>query len=85
MGHLIAAAGAVEASVCALAIRDGVLPVNANLPSSIQTATQRSCAMRRAERVRSALSNSLGFGGSNSCVVAFRPPARSRRPAVGGV
>ena len=31
MGHLIAAAGAVEAAIAALAIRDGVLPVNANL------------------------------------------------------
>ena len=31
MGHLIAAAGAVEAAVCALAIRDGIAPVNANL------------------------------------------------------
>ena len=30
MGHLIAAAGAVEAAVCALAIRDGIAPVNAN-------------------------------------------------------
>src|SRR5438132_1493754 len=30
MGHLIAAAGAVEAGVCALAIRDGIAPVNAN-------------------------------------------------------
>src|SRR5215510_10421054 len=31
MGHLIAAAGAVEAGICALAIRDGIAPVNANL------------------------------------------------------
>src|SRR5690606_4743887 len=30
MGHLIAAAGAVEAAVCCLAIREGVAPVNAN-------------------------------------------------------
>jgi len=30
MGHLIAAAGAVEAGICALAIRDGIAPINAN-------------------------------------------------------
>ena len=34
MGHLIAAAGAVEVAVCALAIRDGLMPINANLKRS---------------------------------------------------
>jgi len=74
MGHLIAAAGAVEAGVCALAIRDGVAPVNANL-----THPDPDCAVNvvrgesRPMRIRAALSNSLGFGGSNSCL-AFRHP-----------
>jgi beta-ketoacyl-acyl-carrier-protein synthase II len=75
MGHLIAAAGAVEAAVCALAIHHGTLPVNANLrqidPECEHLDIVRD-APRRA-RVRAALSNSLGFGGSNSCV-AFRHP-----------
>jgi 3-oxoacyl-(acyl-carrier-protein) synthase len=68
-GHLIAAAGAVEAAFCALAIRDGVVPPNANL-------VQRdpACDLRFVERtshrpVRVALSNSFGFGGSNNCLV----------------
>jgi 3-oxoacyl-(acyl-carrier-protein) synthase len=75
MGHLIAAAGAVEAAVCALAIDRGVLPVNANLRQ-----TDPDCAhldivrdAPRPRRVRLALSNSLGFGGSNSCVALRHP------------
>ena len=74
MGHLIAAAGAVEAAVCALAIRDGIAPVNANLAQAdpdcnVNIVREES----RPLRVRAALSNSYGFGGSNSCV-AFRHP-----------
>jgi 3-oxoacyl-(acyl-carrier-protein) synthase len=75
MGHLIAAAGAAEAAVCALAIRDGIAPVNANFAtpdpqcSNVNLVTGQSRPMR----IRAALSNSLGFGGSNSCL-AFRHP-----------
>jgi len=74
MGHLIAAAGAVEAAVCALAIRDGIAPVSANLVQP-----DPDCAVNfvrgesRRMRIRAALSNSLGFGGSNSSL-AFRHP-----------
>lgn len=74
MGHLIAAAGAVEAGVCALAIRDGIAPVNANLAKpdpACEVALVRD--QSRPLRIRAALSNSLGFGGSNSCL-AFRNP-----------
>jgi len=74
MGHLIAAAGAVEAAVCALAIARGTLPVNANLREvdpDCDVAIVRDAPQKR--RVRIALSNSLGFGGSNSCL-AFRHP-----------
>jgi 3-oxoacyl-(acyl-carrier-protein) synthase len=75
MGHLIAAAGAVEAVVCALAIRHAMLPVNANLrdvdPDCAHLDIVRDRPRER--RVRVALSNSLGFGGSNSCL-AFRHP-----------
>ncbi len=74
MGHLIAAAGAVEAAVCALSIRDGILPVNANLVEQ-----DPDCDVDivrdepRHRRVRLAMSNSLGFGGSNSCLVLRNP------------
>ena len=75
MGHLIAAAGAVEAVVCALSIQHSLLPVNANLrdidPDCAHLDIVRDVPRER--RVRIALSNSLGFGGSNSCL-AFRHP-----------
>jgi beta-ketoacyl-acyl-carrier-protein synthase II len=73
-GHLIAAAGAVEAVVCALAIHHEALPVNANLREldpDCDVDVVRDAPRQR--RVRIALSNSLGFGGSNSCL-AFRHP-----------
>ena len=73
-GHLIAAAGAVEAVVCALAIHHDTLPVNANLREldpDCDVDVVRDAPRQR--RVRIALSNSLGFGGSNSCL-AFRHP-----------
>lgn len=74
MGHLIAAAGAVEAGVCALAIRDGIAPVNANLqtPDPLCEVNVVRGESRRL-KIRTALSNSLGFGGSNSSLV-FRHP-----------
>jgi 3-oxoacyl-[acyl-carrier-protein] synthase II len=74
MGHLIAGAGAVEAAVCALAIHHGVLPVNANL-----AAPDPECDLDfvrgqpRVRRIRVAISNSFGFGGSNSCLALRNP------------
>jgi 3-oxoacyl-[acyl-carrier-protein] synthase II len=74
MGHLIAAAGAVEAGVCALAIHHSTLPVSANLRTpDPECEVDIVRDQPRARRVRLALSNSLGFGGSNSCL-AFRNP-----------
>ena len=76
MGHLIAAAGAVEVAICALAIHHGELPINANLREQdpeCDLALVRDTPERR--RVRITLSNSFGFGGSNSCVCLRRPDA----------
>ncbi len=70
MGHLIAAAGAVEGAVCALAIHHGVAPVNANLVElDLECALDIVRDAPRPRRIGVALSNSLGFGGSNSCLV----------------
>jgi 3-oxoacyl-(acyl-carrier-protein) synthase len=75
MGHLIAAAGAVEAAICAFAIRDGIAPVNANLVQPDPDCNVKIVrGQSRPMSIRAALSNSLGFGGSNSCL-AFRHPA----------
>jgi 3-oxoacyl-(acyl-carrier-protein) synthase len=75
-GHLIAAAGAIEAAVSALAVHHGVIPVNANL-RDIDPECEHLDIVRdrpRERRVRIALSNSFGFGGSNNCL-ALRNPA----------
>ena len=74
MGHLIAAAGAVEAGICAMAIRDGLMPPNANLQQLDPDCNVNIVRdVPREQRIGMALSNSLGFGGSNSCL-AFRHP-----------
>jgi beta-ketoacyl-acyl-carrier-protein synthase II len=74
MGHLIAAAGAVEGAICALAIQRSEMPINANLVER-----DPECDLNivtgapRRQRVRVAISNSFGFGGSNSCIVLRNP------------
>jgi 3-oxoacyl-[acyl-carrier-protein] synthase II len=74
MGHLISAAGAVEVAVCALAIHHSEMPINANLVER-----DPDCDLNlitgapRRQHVRMTLSNSFGFGGSNSCVVLRNP------------
>ena len=81
MGHLIAAAGAVEAAVSALAIHHAMLPVNANLKE-----LDPECELNivrgepRRRRIKVAISNSLGFGGSNSCVALRNPEEVDGRP-----
>ena len=74
IGHLIAAAGAVEGSLCVLAIRDGVIPMTRNRhhPDPECDLDYVTDAPRRG-RVDVALSNSFGFGGTNSCLVFRRP------------
>jgi 3-oxoacyl-(acyl-carrier-protein) synthase len=73
MGHLIAAAGAVEVVVCALSIRDGALPINANLRDRDPDCDLNLVVAPTKRRVRMTLSNSFGFGGSNSCVALRHP------------
>ena len=73
MGHLIAAAGAVEVVICALAIRHGELPVNANLRERDPDCDLNLVVAPVRRRVRMTLSNSFGFGGSNSCVALRHP------------
>jgi 3-oxoacyl-[acyl-carrier-protein] synthase II len=73
MGHLIAAAGSVEAIVCLLTIRDGMLPPTINLENH-----DPECDLdyipgeARRKEVDVALSNSFGFGGQNITLILRR-------------
>ena len=66
-GHLLGAAGGVESVVCALAIRDGVLPptINYMTPDPACDLDYVPNVARKA-KVRACLNNSLGFGGHNA-------------------
>ena len=75
-GHLLGAAGAIEAIATVLALREQVIPPTANLDNNLDPA----CAgvdhvtAGRQQVMRAALSNSFAFGGSNA-VLAFRAVA----------
>jgi 3-oxoacyl-[acyl-carrier-protein] synthase II len=70
IGHLLGAAGAVEAAFCALAIRDGVIPPTLNLDNpSFETPLDLTPHKAVRKPVRAALSNSFGFGGTNAALV----------------
>ena len=73
MGHLIAAAGSVEAIVCLLAIRDGVLPPTINLDNPDPDCDLDYIPHQARERtIDVALSNSFGFGGQNITLILKR-------------
>ncbi|MCK6456745.1 MAG: beta-ketoacyl-[acyl-carrier-protein] synthase family protein [Phycisphaerae bacterium] len=70
MGHLIAAAGAVELITCVLAIRDGVLPPTINYANSDPNCDLDYIPNKaRPGKVRTCLSNSFGFGGQNDTLI----------------
>ncbi len=70
IGHLLGAAGAVEAIFTAMAIKEGVLPPTLNLESpSVDTAIDLVPLKARKKAVRAAMSNSFGFGGTNAALV----------------
>jgi len=72
-GHMVAAAGALELAICVKALQEQTLPPSANLseqdincPITLTGASPESC------RFDYALSNSVGFGGSNTALVVKR-------------
>ena len=73
MGHCFGAAGAIEATMCVLAIADGILPPTINLHNP-----DPDCDLdyvpneARKARIDVALSNAMGLGGHNACVLVGR-------------
>jgi len=73
IGHLLGAAGAVEAIFSILAIRDGVVPPTLNLDNpSVQTPIDLVPHQSRKREVNVVLSNSFGFGGTNASLIFRR-------------
>ncbi len=69
-GHLLGAAGAVEAIFCALAIRDQVIPPTINLDNQDpECDLDYTPNVARNAKVRTVISNSFGFGGTNGSLV----------------
>lgn len=73
-GHLLGAAGAIEAMACILAIRDGVVPPTINhdeddKDENIDYKLNFTFNKPQHREVRTAMSNTFGFGGHNACVI----------------
>jgi 3-oxoacyl-[acyl-carrier-protein] synthase II len=74
IGHLLGAAGAVEAIFSILAIRDQIVPPTLNLDHpSVATEIDLVPHKPRSRQVAFAMSNSFGFGGTNACVIFKHP------------
>jgi len=76
IGHLLGAAGAVEAIFCILAMRDQIVPPTINLDNpDVTTAIDLVPHKARKREVRAVLSNSFGFGGTNAALIMTKPSA----------
>jgi 3-oxoacyl-[acyl-carrier-protein] synthase II len=70
IGHLLGAAGAVEAIFSVLAIRDQIAPATLNLTNpSVETAVDLVPLTPKKREISTVLSNSFGFGGTNASLV----------------
>jgi 3-oxoacyl-[acyl-carrier-protein] synthase II len=70
IGHLLGAAGSVEAIFCLLAMRDGIVPPTINLDNpDVVTALDLVPHKAQKRQVNIAMSNSFGFGGTNAALI----------------
>jgi 3-oxoacyl-[acyl-carrier-protein] synthase II len=75
IGHLLGAAGAVEAAFSVLALRDQIAPPTINLDSpSVETAIDLVPKVAKPMKIDFVLSNSFGFGGTNASLVFKKAP-----------
>ena len=75
IGHLLGAAGSIEAIFCLLAMRDSIAPPTLNLDNpSVETPINLVPKVPQKKRIDVALSNSFGFGGTNASLI-FRKVA----------
>jgi 3-oxoacyl-[acyl-carrier-protein] synthase II len=73
IGHLLGAAGAVEAIFSVLAIRDNICPPTLNLDNpSVETSIDLVPKLAKKKPVNTVLSNSFGFGGTNASLIMRR-------------
>jgi 3-oxoacyl-[acyl-carrier-protein] synthase II len=69
-GHLLGAAGAIEAAFCVLAIRDQIAPPTINLDDpEMETPIDLVPNKAKPMKIDVAMSNSFGFGGTNASVI----------------
>lgn len=73
-GHLLGGAGAVEAIICLMALREGFLPPCVNVEAPDPACTFDLICEPREATLRTALTNSFGFGGSNATLLFRQPP-----------
>jgi 3-oxoacyl-[acyl-carrier-protein] synthase II len=70
IGHLLGAAGAVEAIFCLLAMRDQIVPPTINLDNpDVETPLDLVPLVAKKRQVRATMSNSFGFGGTNAALI----------------
>jgi 3-oxoacyl-[acyl-carrier-protein] synthase II len=75
IGHLLGAAGAVEAIFCILALRDQICPPTLNLDNpSVESKIDLVPHKPKKREIRAALSNSFGFGGTNATLILTAAP-----------
>jgi len=70
IGHLLGAAGAVEAIFCLLAMRDQIVPPTINLDNpNVETKLDLVPLRAKKREVKATMSNSFGFGGTNAALI----------------
>jgi len=70
IGHLLGAAGAVEAIFCLLAMRDGIVPPTINLDNmDVEPKLDLVANTAKEREIKVAMSNSFGFGGTNAALI----------------